>query len=80
MAVRVVSLRVSMCAAVCALATAGSASAAVPPTMTAAPAAAMDVRIFMIASCLVSPAAAQRISAGSRLTGEPELARYRNLW
>jgi len=39
----------SVCVAGCALAAAGSASPAAPPRMTAAPAAAMDVGIFMIA-------------------------------
>jgi hypothetical protein len=57
----------SVCGALCALATAGSVSAPVQPRMTAAPAAAMDVRIFMIASCLVSLAAAQGMSGGSLL-------------
>ena len=45
----VMEMNFSVCVAVRALAAAGSASPPAQPRMTAVPAAAMDVRIFMIA-------------------------------
>src|SRR5690348_1958502 len=45
--VRVTAVNFSVCVVLWALATAGSRTAPVPPSTTAAPAAAMDVRIFM---------------------------------
>ena len=42
------AMNFSVCVALCALATAGSTSAPVVPRTTAAPAATMDVRTFMI--------------------------------
>src|SRR6516162_11534427 len=42
------AMNFSVCVLLCALATAGSTSAPVVPRATAAPAAMMDVRIFMV--------------------------------
>jgi hypothetical protein len=61
----------SVCVTGCALAAAGSASAAAPPRTTVAPAAATDVRIFMIALlCVLSRADAREMGGGSRLTND----------
>src|SRR5690348_7494206 len=55
----VTAVNFSVCVVLCALATAGSTSAPVPLSTTAAPAATMDLRIFMI-PLLPAWAAAER--------------------
>jgi hypothetical protein len=57
----VTAVNFSVCAALCALATAGNASAPAVPKTTAPPAAVMDLRTFMIPLLLCSAFALQEM-------------------